>query len=113
MTPTVPGEEKSLIGKQELDRFAGVKFRQSFIRWLGEAEKVANGELRYIVEKKYVRISIGKGGVYGFINQGGDVLKAASWARPAPHPRGSIFNTKEPADGAGEHGVMHMDELSK
>ncbi len=49
---------------------------------------------------------------YGFIDKGGQVLKAESWARPAKHARGSIYNAGKPADGAGKWGVLYMDELN-
>ena len=29
--------------------------------------------------------------VWGFIDSEGNILKAASWSRPAPHPRGNVY----------------------
>lgn len=41
---------------------------------------------------KYVKVVHGSS-VYCFIDRSnGDVLKAASWSRPAKHPRGNIFD---------------------
>tara|TARA_R100000008_G_C3520827_1_gene133893 strand:- start:31 stop:420 length:390 start_codon:yes stop_codon:yes gene_type:complete len=62
-----------------------------------------NDNVKIKVGKKYTKI-ICKGSVWGFIANGdgvlkgipyfkGDVFKAAGWAAPAKHVRGSIFDT--------------------
>ncbi len=67
--------------------------------------------------KKYARIlhiSIheGKDGqtsCYGFINlENGDILKAESWAKPHPKPRGNIFADDLGMSGCNPYGVNYL-----
>jgi hypothetical protein len=97
-----------------LSAFVDVHFAKSFSRWLSEAGEVAEYLLSYTIGKKYIRIvdELSNGtSAYGFIDKSGNVLKAATWARPAKHARGSIYNLGNPADGAGKWGVLYMDEV--
>ena len=70
--------------------------------WKRGIEEFNNG-INIKTGKKYTKI-ICKGSVWGFIANGdgilkgipyfkGDVFKAAGWAAPAKHVRGSIFDT--------------------
>ena len=72
--------------------------------WEKGIEEFSNG-VTMKVGKKYTKI-ICKGSVWGFIANGdgvlkgipyfkGDVFKAAGWAAPAKHVRGSIFDTEQ------------------
>lgn len=98
---------------ERLDAFGGGKeFRKAFIRWLGEANKIVYDPLVFTINKKYIRL-VCDGSAYGFIDKEGNVFMAATWSRPAKHPRGSIFNADKPADGAGKWGVLYMDEVNK
>jgi hypothetical protein len=46
--------------------------------------------------------------VYGFIDlSNGDLLKAASWAKPAKHARGNIF-APDPLAGCGPYGLAYL-----
>jgi hypothetical protein len=99
-----------------LSAFVDVHFAKSFGRWLSEAGEVAEYPLSYTIGKKYIRLvcngqRFSLRSVYGFIDKSGNVLKAATWARPAKHARGSIYNLGNPADGAGKWGVLYMDEV--
>ena len=101
--------------KEALVNYAGEAYAEAFIRWLREASKVAHYPLSFTVGKKYIRIvdNMGNGqrSAYGFVDREGNVLKASTWARPAKHARGSIFNEDKPADGAGKWSVLYMEDL--
>ena len=69
-----------------------------------------------IIERR--KGSSGGGRVWGFIRKSdgehkgvpvrcGDIMKAATWAQPAKHPRGNIFN-KDPWVGCGIHGPSYL-----
>ena len=48
----------------------------------------------YKIGKKFIKIishSENHNSVWGFIDIEGNILKAASWSRPAPHPRGNVY----------------------
>jgi hypothetical protein len=48
----------------------------------------------YKIGKKFIKIishSNNSQGVWGFIDIEGNILKAASWSKPAPHPRGNVY----------------------
>lgn len=65
------------------------------IRHLVETER-PNSQLSYKDNIKYIKIintSYGSRSVFAFINKSnGDVLKPATWATPAKHARGNIFD---------------------
>ena len=61
---------------------------------------------------KFARIVITQYGdqrsAYGFIEMStGDLLKSASWKKPAKHARGSIF-ANNPLAGCGPHGMAYL-----
>lgn len=99
---------------ERLDAFGGEAFRKAFIRWLGEANKVSHEPLVFTLGKKYIRL-VCNGSAYGFIDKDGNVLKAATWSRPAKRAYGtyfcgSVYNEDKPADGAGKWGVLYAEE---
>jgi len=81
----------------------GIKVNYSkWSTWEKGIEEFNNG-IRTTIGKKYTKV-ICKGSVWGFVANGdgvlkgipyfkGDVFKAAGWAAPAKHVRGSIFDT--------------------
>ena len=81
----------------------GIKVNYSkWSTWEKGIEEFNNG-INIKTGKKYTKI-ICKGSVWGFVANGdgilkgipyfkGDVFKAAGWAAPAKHVRGSIFDT--------------------
>jgi hypothetical protein len=60
---------------------------------------------------KYAKITTtthGATSVYGFIDRNnGDLLKAASWTKPAKHPRGNIF-APDPLAGCTDYGLAYL-----
>ncbi len=46
--------------------------------------------------------------VHCFIDQNGDVLKAASWKSPAKHARGNILNPDNGLECMGPHGAAYL-----
>lgn len=62
--------------------------------------------------RKYIRI-VREGGnsrsVYAFIVKAtGDVMMPASWAAPAKHPRGNIFNADNGLTCCGPYGIAYL-----
>jgi len=79
--------------------------KKDYAKWSTWKEGIEefNNDVTMKVGKKYTKI-ICKSSVWGFIANGdgvlkgipyfkGDVFKAAGWAAPAKHVRGSIFDT--------------------
>ena len=79
--------------------------KKDYAKWSTWEEGIErfNDTVRMKIGKKYTKI-ICKNSVWGFIANGdgvlkgipyfkGDVFKAAGWAAPAKHVRGSIFDT--------------------
>jgi hypothetical protein len=63
--------------------------------------------------KKYIKIvsedNTGGRSAWGFVNMGsGDVLKAASWAAPAKHARGNIFDEFNGLARVGPYGPNYL-----
>ena len=78
---------------------------EAFVRWINEEADIPEG-YRFEVGKpgqKYVRIVMfapgDRGGsVHAFVNlSNGDLLKSASWSRPAEHSRGNLVTKLEDA----------------
>ena len=78
------------------DNDSGSEIKKRMTREFKKGIKLRNGQ-------KYIKVICGSS-VWGFIANGdgilkgipyfkGDVFKAASWASPAKHVRGSIFDT--------------------
>ena len=69
---------------------------------------------------KYIKIiaeDVGKGmnsrTVWGFVDKSnGDILKPASWSKPAKHNRGNIFD-EDPLLFIGHYGPAYIDEIKK
>ena len=56
---------------------------------------------------RYIRIA--HGGAHSFIDRlGGDVLKPASFAKPAKHARGNIFDADGGLKGMGPYGPAYL-----
>lgn len=90
-------------------------FEHEIIAWVNKAQDMVNerfGKQFPTLEADRLEVSMGRkfakiisikaghtsGGAWGFIDlSNGDVLKAESWKRPAPHARGNIFKD-EPGD---------------
>jgi hypothetical protein len=87
--------------KDKVDRFqeAMEKFRD-FVTglWKKEASRPETTSQFYVIlGKKFLKVygkpEVGQGSLYCFIDrETGDIYKPASWAAPAKHSRGSIFN---------------------
>lgn len=65
------------------------------------------------VGRKYVKLVLIRpnGGrcAYGFVNrENGDLLKAASWAAPAKHARGNVFNEDYGIGACGPYGMAYL-----
>ena len=48
------------------------------------------------------------GSVHSFIDTNGDVLKPASWSRPAKHARGNIFDEHNGLKDMGPYGPAYL-----
>lgn len=58
--------------------------------------------------RKYIKVTKG-GSVHCFVNkENGDVLKPASWAAPAKHARGNIFDSKNGLGAMGPYGPAYI-----
>lgn len=65
-------------------------------------------EIKFSEGKKFVKIVSG-GSAYCFVDKtNGDVLKAASWSKPAPHARGNIFNKDNGAGAINIYGANYL-----
>lgn len=62
------------------------------------------------IGSKYIRvISKGQRSVYCFLDKHGNILKAASWAAPAKHIRGSVFDENYSWGAAlGPYGASYL-----
>ena len=60
--------------------------------------------------RKYAKIiRTGQSMVYCFVNkENGDILKAASWAAPAKHARGNIFDADGGKSALGPYGAKYL-----
>lgn len=65
---------------------------EQFIETMNAGKMKGKGVLTYRIGKKYFKI-VSNGGAWGFVDaETGDLLKPASWAVPAKHSRGNIFD---------------------
>ena len=65
-------------------------------------------EITFTEGRKYFKIINGDS-VYCFVNkQNGDILKAASWAAPAKHARGNIFDEDTGLAAVGPYGANYL-----
>jgi len=96
---------------------AGDAIIQEYVDYINElrAEKLKNPPLvGFRRLKKYARIVIlGKGTrpteAFGFIDlASGDILKAASWSRPAKHARGNVFDRETWPASCNERGITYL-----
>lgn len=61
-------------------------------------ERGLNEKVKAMIGKKYIRIvkyrdnQENSGSAYCFLDMAGNIYKAASWAAPAKHIRGSVFD---------------------
>lgn len=65
---------------------------------------------------KLVRVvrDSGQKSVHCFIDKNnGDVLKAASWKAPAPHPRGNIYDPDNGMSAVGPYGAKYLKGKGK
>jgi hypothetical protein len=62
--------------------------------------------------RRYIRVVRATSGsersVFAFIDANGDVLKAESWAKPARHARGSIFDPSGGLAGVSPYGPAYL-----
>jgi hypothetical protein len=71
---------------------------------------------RFVIKKnkKYIKVIRSKswkptGSVYAFINiETGQIFKPASWAAPAKHARGTVYNMESVKRCCGEHSVAYL-----
>lgn len=74
-------------------------------------EPIGNINYRKLTFKegnKYVKVMAGTY-VHCFVSKSnGDVLKAASWATPAKHARGNIFNKDNGAGAINKYGTNYL-----
>jgi len=84
-------------------------YKQSFSK-LWELELTP--KLKLVAGKKYVKVvavNPDQSIVFAFINmKTGDVLKPASWKRPAKHARGNIFNRDDGLDCVTPYGIKYL-----
>ena len=93
-------------------------FNEALENWLEKVEVIVNeqyGHISYMkktismmVGRKYIRIvtedSPGSRSAFCFIDkETGDVLKTASWKKPAKHARGNIFTDELGVGACGAH----------
>jgi hypothetical protein len=99
MTPVVtPAEIEAFRVKLNVALRAAWKARSNF----GTAPNITA-----VIGNKYAKL-VREDSVYGFIDlTTGDLLKAASWAKPAKHARGNIFD-KDPLAGCGIYGLAYL-----
>jgi hypothetical protein len=101
--PETPKTEKSIFGdlaekkvREMLGKPDFVMAVESLVNHLNENYK--NQSYKVQQGKRYTKImrieKDGSEGVWGFIDQNGDILKPATSTAPAKHARGSIYNRK-------------------
>lgn len=56
--------------------------------------------------KKYFKIIQDGSSAYGFVDNEGNVLKAATWSAPAKHARGNIFSDREGLEAIDAQGFV-------
>lgn len=100
---------KIKIGKQ-IEDYKAENYKQALSEWLKKANKITSNELTVSVGRKYDRIISGENNwdrcAFCFINRSnGDVLKSASWSKPARHARGNIYTNKL---GVGQFGAHYL-----
>ena len=103
-------------------------FDKRFQIWLEGAQKIVDDYYRtafpriYFEHKKilivdrgrrYIKMSLIQGGrqkaVFAFIDMtNGDVLKAATWRRPAKKARGNIFNQDDGLGCVDPYGIKYL-----
>lgn len=64
------------------------------------------GHLTVRTGKKYHKIVQDERSVYGFVDNQGNIYKAASWARPAKHARGNIFSEQQGLEALDAQGFI-------
>jgi hypothetical protein len=98
------------------------KFDNAYKSWIKGCQKMVDAHAsRYSQDrvlisergKKYIKIvsedDTGGRSAWGFVNMGsGDVLKAASWAAPAKHARGNIFDEFNGLARVGPYGPNYL-----
>ena len=85
-----------------------MSFEVSLNSWLLRAEKIACYPI-FIGSRgrKYIKIEQSNCGVYCFIEKStGNVLKAATWRKPAPTARGNIYQIGE--EGIEKYGAHYL-----
>ena len=79
--------------------------------WKARANVGAPPAIAIVLGAKYakiVRVEACGNSVYGFIDRAnGDLLKAASWAKPAKHARGNIL-AADPLAGCTDYGLAYL-----
>lgn len=90
---------------------------KNIAEWLKRAQKIVdeNAEqhgylkdvLKIRVGRKYIKILRGDGSVFCFLDENGNVLKAASWATPAQGVRGNIFEKGK--EGVSAYGALYKN----
>ena len=69
-------------------------------------------KLKFSPGKKYVKViavSPSQRSSFAFVDMSnGDVLKSASWSRPAKHARGNIFNDDDGLDCVTPYGIKYL-----
>lgn len=64
------------------------------------------GVLSVTQGKKYFKIIQDGSSAYGFVDNEGNVLKAATWSAPAKHARGNIFSDREGLEAIDAKGFV-------
>lgn len=70
------------------------------------------GKMKHVKPRKYLKLVQGKGHhrrVYGFIDEFGNFLKAASWNAPAKHPRGNLNDRSSWESAATRYGFAYLN----
>lgn len=103
--------------EEHIDRVKHGQLADAVANWAVAVENIINTN-RDIMNLNHVKMTVKKGRrfykvitdsyVYAFINmENGDILKPASWAAPAKHARGNVFD-KESWKNCGPYGVVYL-----
>lgn len=94
-------------------------FEKALEEWLAGAQRIIDeytaanfknllpDKLTIVRGKRYIKV-IRDHSVFAFIDKNGDVLKPASWATPAKHARGNLFDETKGLGSMGPYGPAYL-----